>query len=159
MKVPPPGGRVRFQPHHQRLPTTSGLSPGRSAVPFPGKKRRHEHFCSWREASDATCVSTDPAAENLSSGLLHSHSIDEAYMSWVAKSTSIHIFLSAIYFFSPNALYHRKLFIKSHLYPILKRDLFTLPPEAFTILFAIVTHYRNQHPNSSRTAASGRVAL
>jgi hypothetical protein len=80
-------------------------------------------------------------------------------MSWVAKSTSIHIFLSAIYFFSPNALPSPKLLINSHLHPFSDPDVVTLPPEAFTILFAIVTHYRNQHPNSSRTAASGRVAL
>jgi hypothetical protein len=35
----------------------------------------------------------------------------------------------------------------------------TVPSRAFTILFAIVTHYRNQHPHSSRTVAPGVVAL
>lgn len=64
MKVPPPGGRVGFQPCHTRFPTDSGFNPARVSLPSK-QKRRHEHLCSWREASDATCAGIDSAAGNL----------------------------------------------------------------------------------------------
>jgi len=63
------------------------------------KKRRHEHFCPCREASDATCVSQEAAAEKLFEGNLTRLKADYHHYGVEIYFNSYFIF--SISFFSP----------------------------------------------------------